>query len=132
MPHSSQKNVNAPMDAWDRQRCGLALLEIVEALAVIHPDDRRMEHAREAVLRFIDERETGEMLGRFGHHPDPVIDFCTEVDVIEGLFCDMKACGVPTKEELNKRVARAMLFSVGGDQHSIDAKAQLRWIAELL
>jgi hypothetical protein len=60
MPHSSQKNVNAAMDAWDRQRCGLALLEIVDALAVIHPDERRMRRVREAVRIFIEEREEPE------------------------------------------------------------------------
>lgn len=60
MPHSSMKNVNAPMDAWDRQRLGLALLEIVSALDVIHPDDRRMGEVRDVVRMFIDEREVPE------------------------------------------------------------------------
>ena len=38
MPHSSQKDVNAPMDAWDRQRCALALHELkaqVELLTLL-------------------------------------------------------------------------------------------------
>ncbi|MFG1304217.1 hypothetical protein V5F34_08760 [Xanthobacter autotrophicus] len=27
--------------------------------------------------------ESGETLGRFGHHPDPAVDFCLEVEVRE-------------------------------------------------
>ena len=60
MPHSSQKNVNLPMDAWDRTRIGLALLEILGALEAIHPDERRMREVRETVRMMIDERDKRE------------------------------------------------------------------------
>ena len=60
MPHSSQKNIDLPMDTWDRQRAGIALLEIVNALAVIHPDERRMRRVREAVRAFIEQRDDDE------------------------------------------------------------------------
>lgn len=64
MPHSSQKNVNAPMDAWDRQRFGLALLEIEALLASLlvglSEDARQMqqlERVRAAIRRATDETE---------------------------------------------------------------------------
>lgn len=64
MPHSSQKNVNAPMDAWDRQRFGLALLEIESLLAsLLHglADDtkqmQQLERVRVAIRRATDETE---------------------------------------------------------------------------
>lgn len=68
-----------------------------------------------------------EQLGRFGHHPDPAIDFCCEVDAIEGLRADVRA-GFETSETLSRRVDSAMTFRVGGDQHAVAAKATLRKI----
>lgn len=29
-----------------------------------------------------------QTLGRFGHHPDPAIDFCVEVEEIEAIWTD--------------------------------------------
>lgn len=72
MPHSSQKDVNKPMDAWDRQRCGIALLELKEQVALLgslvkqsaepfsHTHsavDKGMESVRRAIAKFIDETE---------------------------------------------------------------------------
>lgn len=70
MPHSSHKNVDAPMDAWDRQRCGLALLQISKHLDLLnyHIGEMRDENSREEIARsmervrsdirqFIDETE---------------------------------------------------------------------------
>lgn len=74
-----------------------------------------------------------ESLGRFGHHPDPAIDFCVEVETIEGEHFNTKigfANGTPTADDLRKRVDRAMSFRVGGDLNAIAAKQLLRAIEE--
>ncbi|ANK73767.1 hypothetical protein FA04_14740 [Ensifer adhaerens] len=75
--------------------------------------------------------ETKERLGRFGHHPDPAIDFCVEVETIEGEHLNIKIGfenGTPTLDEIRKRVDRAMSFRVGGDLNAIEAKRLLRSI----
>lgn len=68
-------------------------------------------------------------VGRFGHHPDPAIDFEVEVDSLQAEISNKKLgfeCGTPSLEELNSRVTSAMGFIVGGDPSSVDAKATLR------
>lgn len=70
-----------------------------------------------------------EKLGRFGHHPDPAIDFCVEVEVLEnealnhsiGFMND-----TPSRHEIRNRIDRAMTFVVGGDLNAVAAKALLR------
>ena len=74
MPHSSNKTVNAAMDAWDRQRCGIALLEmrdqvelLTRLLKAISAEDLDDWHAtcldqgvakiRDAVSAFINETD---------------------------------------------------------------------------
>ena len=70
MPHSSNKNVDAAMDAWDRQRCGLALLAISKHLDLLNyhagepRDDQSraeiassIERVRTEIRKFIDESE---------------------------------------------------------------------------
>jgi hypothetical protein len=74
---------------------------------------------------------TGEKLGRFGHHPDPAIDFCVEVEAIESEHLNIQigfTNGTPTADELRRRVDRAMSFRVGGDLNAIEAKRLLRGI----
>lgn len=66
-------------------------------------------------------------LGRFGHHPDPAVDFCTEVDAIDGMFADLGA-GLETYQAVMNRVDRALEFRVGGDAHAVSAKRCLRHI----
>lgn len=68
-----------------------------------------------------------QKLGRFGHHPDPVVDFCTEVDAIDGMFADLVA-GLETQQVVRNRVDRALEFKVGGDAHAVRAKRCLRHI----
>lgn len=65
-----------------------------------------------------------EPLGRFGHHPNPAIDFCVEVECLEGMAYD-RGVGdaVP---DLEKRLSRALAFRVGGDEIAVKAK-QLLW-----
>jgi hypothetical protein len=72
-----------------------------------------------------------EKLGRFGHHPDPAIDFCVEVEIIENEWLNIQIGfenGTPTKDELSKRMEKAMDFRVGGDLNAISAKSLLRSI----
>lgn len=66
---------------------------------------------------------------RFGHHPEPAIDFCCEVDAIEGMLADWKA-GLTSHEDVGARMARAMQFRVGGDAHAVAAKDRLRSLIE--
>lgn len=67
-------------------------------------------------------------MGRFGHHPDPAIDFCVEVEAIEAEVADRAAGLVPTTD-LPKRIEAALSFRVGGDKAAIQAKAALRRLA---
>ncbi|HAU75600.1 MAG TPA: hypothetical protein DCW88_08710, partial [Agrobacterium sp.] len=81
-------------------------------------------------------QDTPEKVGRFGHHPEPAIDFCIEVEALEGHLFDAKhGIGKPGHEprriddEFRRRVSSAMDFIVGGDQIAIAAKATLRSIS---
>lgn len=75
-----------------------------------------------------------DALGKFGHHPDPAIDFCVEVLELMSIATDRKV-GVsnPDDASLEGRVNRAMTFTVGGDPSAVDAKGELRaidrWLA---
>ncbi len=53
MPHSSMTDVNGPMDAWDRKRCGVALLEISKHLDLLnwHVGQLRDEESRAEIAR---------------------------------------------------------------------------------
>jgi hypothetical protein len=62
---------------------------------------------------------------RFGHHPDPAVDFCIEVDCIEGDAYDFRA-GINDREAPKERITRAMTFIIGGDPYAIRAKGRLR------
>jgi hypothetical protein len=70
-----------------------------------------------------------EKLGRFGHHPDPAIDFCVEVEIIENEWLNNRIGfenGTPLIDELRARLDKALSFIVGGDLNAISAKAALR------
>jgi hypothetical protein len=64
-------------------------------------------------------------LGRFDHHPDPAIDFCVEVECIQGLTFDATH-GMAERDAVSDRIFRAMQFRVGGDEGAVNAKALLR------
>jgi hypothetical protein len=70
------------------------------------------------------ERDDGD-LGRFGHHPDPAIDFEVEVEELEGMAYNRRV-GFDPEPTLDARVEKAMGFVVGGDPGAIAAKAVLR------
>lgn len=72
-----------------------------------------------------------EQLGRFCLHPDPAIDFCVEVETIEGEWLNIQLGfenGTPSKTDLRQRVEKAMEFRVGGDLNAMAAKTLLRRI----
>jgi len=74
--------------------------------------------------------ETTEKLARFGHHPDPAIDFCIEVEEIEAMHCNVQL-GLAEKGEMrerDRRILHAMDFRVGGTQDAVEAKDRLREI----
>ena len=71
-------------------------------------------------------------VGRFGHHPDPAVDFCEEVDQLKGIahnvtvgFGDWFTDWI----DLDERIFRAMSFRVGGNQNAVAAKGDLRKLA---
>lgn len=66
-------------------------------------------------------------LGRFGHHPDPAIDFLDEVESLIGIAYNVKV-GLDDKAELSDRVFRARTFRVGGDERCVSAMKELRKI----
>lgn len=68
--------------------------------------------------------ESDKTLGRFGHHPDPVVDFCEEVDIIEGMVEDVKA-GLEKRDVVEERILRAM-NPVWISEEAQKAKANLR------
>lgn len=68
-----------------------------------------------------------EPCAKFGHHPDPAIDFCLEVEAIEDEITNVEAGG-PKTFDLGPRVAAAMEFHVGGNVNTIVAKQTLRQI----
>lgn len=73
----------------------------------------------------------GQQLARFGHHPDPAIDFCEEVEQLESIAANarMGLTGFGHEEDretLDARIGRAMTFRVGGDANAVQAKATLR------
>lgn len=70
---------------------------------------------------------TIEPLGRFGHHPDPAVDFCVEVEELEAINYDRKhGIANPGTDTLFHRANAAMDFRVGGDQNAVAAKEKLR------
>lgn len=71
---------------------------------------------------------TSEALGRFGHHPDVAIDYCVEVEFLEGLWRDVKA-GIEEKPAFELRLTKALSFQAGGDVHAVSSMHSLRRLA---
>jgi hypothetical protein len=68
--------------------------------------------------------EKVESTGRFGHHPDPAVDFAVEVTIIEGMVEDCKA-GLEKHPVVEDRIFKAMQFRVGGTVLAVAAKVAL-------
>lgn len=66
-----------------------------------------------------------ETLGKFGHHPDPAIDFEIEVGdlVAEAFNADH---GMVERAPVVARIRKAMEFRVGGVPRAVSAKGDLR------
>lgn len=64
-------------------------------------------------------------LARFGHHPDPVIDFCVEVEALEAEHIDRQAGMAPTMD-IAERIFKAMTFKASVNQMALAAKSSLR------
>lgn len=75
---------------------------------------------------------SAEHLGRFGHHPDPAVDFCIEVEAVGGEVENLRigfATARRSRDELRARIERALSFRVGGDEGAVRAKDHLREVA---
>lgn len=73
-------------------------------------------------------KQTDEKLGKFGHHPDPAIDFEVEIETIQSLLYDATH-GVTSRDDIpaiSERISKAMDFRVGGDPGAVAAKHMLR------
>lgn len=66
-----------------------------------------------------------EILGKFGHHPDPAIDFEVEVTDLIGEAFEADQ-GMIEREPVVARIRKAMEFRVGGIPSAIAAKDTLR------
>jgi len=66
-----------------------------------------------------------ERLGRFDHHPDSAIDFCIEVEQLEGLTFNVER-RLDERAPVAQRIERAMDFRVGGDRNAVAATGVLR------
>lgn len=63
-------------------------------------------------------------LGRFDHHPDPAVDYCVEVDALEGMAYDV-GVGLASREEFEARIFRASMFRPMIDANALDARRAL-------
>lgn len=71
--------------------------------------------------------DSAQPCGRFGHNPNPAIDFCVEVDEIEAIAFNIeKGISGENKSEFFNRLFKALQFRVGGDEGAIKAKERLR------
>ena len=75
----------------------------------------------------ITENITVKILGQFGHHPDPIIDFEVEVDALQGIAYDVEYGVRPTigdAVDLLTRANKALAFRFvpgGPCQKTMDA-----------
>jgi hypothetical protein len=66
---------------------------------------------------------------RFGHNPDPSIDYCVEVDELERMLIRIRL-GHETYPEFRKRVNEALSFRFGTCKFSRDARRRLKTLAD--
>jgi hypothetical protein len=77
--------------------------------------------------------QSESQIAKFGHHPDPDIDYCIEADYIIGEWYSLKASHAyetPLRAVVEGRIAEALKVNVVGTQHALGAKTILRKIAE--
>jgi len=79
-----------------------------------------------------DEDAKAAGLGRFGHHPNPAIDFEVEVESLQSRLFDAShgiskpGYAVESIVAVLDDIQRAMSFRVGGDEGAVKAKQLLR------
>lgn len=66
---------------------------------------------------------TGQRLGRFGHHPEPEIDYECEIDALIGIAYERLTMG--GHSDLEERITKAMAFQV------LQRPGELRWLNRL-
>lgn len=106
--------------------------DIALEIARDHPGDDCLASLSQTPATPMDELQRlgqeydGGSLGRFGHHPEPAIDFEYEVEQIESIISDLEK-GMRQGEPVPlDRIERAMTFRVGGDPSAVAAKETLR------
>lgn len=75
----------------------------------------------------------GAVLGRFGQHPDPIIDYSVEVECIQSMVADYKMSGRAfgdddkpvTLDEMMRRIWKANGFRVGVVPEALSARRAL-------
>lgn len=86
--------------------------------------------AEPVIMQGMSDDTTG--LARFGHHPDPAIDFCVEVETLESRLHQAEhglskpGTEPETVAAVLVDIQRAMDFRVGGDEGAVNAKHVLR------
>jgi hypothetical protein len=62
-----------------------------------------------------DEAKSAEALGRFGHHPNPAIDFCVEAEILEAVVFGIgfDFLEPDTVGGVKDRLTKALEFRVG-------------------
>lgn len=81
-----------------------------------------------------------KVLGRFGHHPDHIIDYSVEVECIEAMVTDFAIMGrafhdddrPATRDEVQRRIWRAEGFRVGVVPKALKARRLLIAAADRL
>lgn len=87
-------------------------------------------NANDIIMKGLSNETEG--LGRFGHHPNPAIDFCIEVETLESRLHQAehglsKPRSVPeTIAAVLHDIQKALNFRVGGDEGAVSAKHLLR------
>ena len=69
------------------------------------------------------EAGSGEVLGRFGHHPEAAIDYECEIDALIGMAYD-RLTGMQEHADLEDRIRKAMEFRV------LSTPGELRWLSK--
>ncbi len=55
---------------------------------------------------------------KFDHHPDPAIDFCVEVEELQGMAYN-RSVGFDPEPDLDRRLEKALTFRVAAEEAAI-------------
>lgn len=121
----------------EAQQVPAMVREMLEAAARVREEDNagvpvEVLDAPIAKGLLSDEDAKAAGLGRFGHHPNPAIDFEIEVESLQSRLFDAKhgiskpGTAVESIVAVLEDIQRAMSFRVGGDEGAVKAKQLLR------